>query len=48
MVTKINGVPFGRLSIEVLPFLFVMIGMLLVLALVPGLITWLPNLVFGP
>jgi len=47
-VTKISGVPFGRLSIEVLPLLLVMIGMLLVLALVPGLITWLPNLVFGP
>ncbi len=48
VVTKISGVPFGRLSIEVLPFLLVMLGMLLVLALVPGLITWLPNLVFGP
>ena len=48
VVTKISGVPFGRLSIEVLPFLLVMTVMLVVLALVPGLITWLPNQVFGP
>jgi TRAP-type C4-dicarboxylate transport system permease large subunit len=32
----------------VLPFLVVMIVALLVLALVPALITWLPNLVLGP
>ena len=48
VVTKISGVPFGRLSIEVLPFLLVMTVTLVVLALVPDLITWLPNQVFGP
>ena len=43
-----GGVPFGRLSIAVLPFFGAMILVLLILALVPSLVTWLPNLVFGP
>lgn len=48
VVTKMSGVPFGRLSIAVLPFFGAMLVVLVILALVPGLVTWLPNLVFGP
>ena len=48
VVTKMSGVPFGRLSIAVIPFFGAMLVVLLILALVPSLVTWLPNLVFGP
>jgi tripartite ATP-independent transporter DctM subunit len=48
VVTKTSGVPFGRLSVAVLPFFGAMLVVLLLLALVPGLVTWLPNLLLGP
>ncbi|ANW63005.1 C4-dicarboxylate ABC transporter permease [Mycolicibacterium murale] len=48
VVTKMSGVPFGRLSIAVLPFFAAMLVVLLILVLVPSLVTWLPDLVFGP
>lgn len=48
VVTKMSGVPFGRLSIAVLPFFGAMLVVLLILVLVPSLVTWLPNFVFGP
>jgi tripartite ATP-independent transporter DctM subunit len=48
VVTKTSGVPFSRLSIAVLPFFGAMLVVLLLLALVPGLVTWLPNLLLGP
>lgn len=48
VVTKMSGVPFGRLSVAVLPFFGAMLVVLALLALVPPLVTWLPNLVFGP
>lgn len=47
VLTKISGVPFSALSREVLPFVGVMIAVLIVVALVPALVTWLPGLVFG-
>ncbi|WP_053206375.1 TRAP transporter large permease [Jiangella muralis] len=47
VLTKMSGVSFGKLSVAVLPFLAVMIGVLLLLALVPGLVTWLPEVAFG-
>src|SRR5690606_800265 len=47
VITKTSGVPFGRLSVAVLPFFGAMLAVLLLLALVPGLVTWLPNLLLG-
>jgi tripartite ATP-independent transporter DctM subunit len=47
VLTKISGVPFGTLSRSVLPFIAAMLGVLLLLALVPDLVTWLPSLLFG-
>ena len=47
VLTKISGVPFARLSREVLPFIAAMLAVLLLVALVPALVTWLPGLVFG-
>ena len=34
--------------VAVLPFFGAMLVVLLLLALVPGLVTWLPNLLLGP
>jgi TRAP-type C4-dicarboxylate transport system permease large subunit len=47
VLTKMSDVPFGRLALAVGPFLVVMGVVLLLIALVPPLVTWLPNLAFG-
>lgn len=47
VLTKISGVPFGLLSHTVLPFIAAMLSVLLLIALVPALVTWLPGLIFG-
>jgi tripartite ATP-independent transporter DctM subunit len=46
IMTNIAGVSLRALVREVLPFLAVMIGVLLLITLVPGLVLWLPRL-FG-
>ncbi len=46
IMTNIAGVPLRALVREVLPFLVVMIGALLVITLVPDVVLWLPRL-FG-
>jgi tripartite ATP-independent transporter DctM subunit len=44
MMTKIADVPLRDLVREVMPFLYVMIGALALIALVPDLTLWLPRL----
>lgn len=47
VLTKIGRVPFSALVKEVWPFVAAMLVALLVIVLVPGIVTWLPDLVFG-
>jgi len=44
MMTKIAQVPLRDMVREVVPFLYVMIGALFLIAYVPGLVLWLPRL----
>ena len=44
MMTKIAEVPLRDMVREVMPFLYVMIGALFLIAFVPGLVLWLPRL----
>jgi TRAP-type C4-dicarboxylate transport system permease large subunit len=44
MMTKIADVPLRDMVREVLPFLYVMIGALALITLVPDLVLWLPRL----
>ncbi len=44
MMTKIANVPLRDMVREVMPFLYVMIGALALIAFVPGLVLWLPRL----
>lgn len=42
-----TGIPFGRMIKAMAPFLIVLFGFALILALFPGITTWLPTLVYG-
>jgi tripartite ATP-independent transporter DctM subunit len=44
MMTKIAGIRLNELVREVLPFLYVMIGALALITLVPDIVLWLPRL----
>jgi TRAP-type C4-dicarboxylate transport system permease large subunit len=44
MMNKITDVPLRDIVREVMPFLYVMIGALALIALVPDLVLWLPRL----
>ena len=44
MMTKIADVPLRDIVREVMPFLYVMIGALALIAFVPGLVLWLPRM----
>ena len=44
MMTKIADVPLRDMVREVMPFLYVMIGALVLITFVPGLVLWLPRL----
>ncbi len=44
MMTKIASVPLRDMVREVMPFLYVMIGALAIITLMPGLVLWLPRL----
>jgi C4-dicarboxylate transporter DctM subunit len=44
MMNKIADVPLGAMVREVMPFLYVMIGALMLITFVPGLVLWLPRL----
>jgi tripartite ATP-independent transporter DctM subunit len=44
MMNKIADVPLGAMVREVMPFLYVMIGALALITLVPDLVLWLPHL----
>ncbi|MFM1987047.1 MAG: sialic acid transporter permease protein SiaT [Pseudomonadota bacterium] len=46
--SQVLKVPMDAYTIEVLPFLAVMMGLLVLLTVFPQLTLWLPNLVFGP
>lgn len=47
LLTKISGVSFERLSKASLPFVFALLIVQALITLFPGLVTYLPNLVFG-
>ena len=44
MMNKIADVPLRDMVREVMPFLYVMIGALAMIAFVPGFVLWLPRL----
>jgi tripartite ATP-independent transporter DctM subunit len=44
---KIADLPFGELVRAIWPFTLALIGVLFLITYVPGLVMWLPNLVFG-
>ena len=44
---KIADLPFGDLVQAIWPFTLALIGVLFLITYVPGLVMWLPNLVFG-
>jgi tripartite ATP-independent transporter DctM subunit len=44
---KIADLPFGDLVRAIWPFTLALIGILILITYVPGLVMWLPNLVFG-
>lgn len=45
--SKIADLPFGDLVRAIWPFTLALIGVLVLITYVPGLVMWLPNLVFG-
>ena len=47
VAARITNLGIDKISVAVLPFLLAYIGVLIFVALFPGLITWLPNLVYG-
>jgi tripartite ATP-independent transporter DctM subunit len=46
-VSTIASVPVVRLARELVPFMLVLGAVLLMITYIPGLVTWLPNLVLG-
>ncbi|MEI7445102.1 MAG: TRAP transporter large permease [Burkholderiales bacterium] len=46
--SQVLKVPMDDYTVEVLPFLAAMMGLLVLLTVFPQLTLWLPNLVFGP
>jgi tripartite ATP-independent transporter DctM subunit len=47
-VSTIANVPVMRLALELVPFMVVLCVVLLLITYIPGLVTWLPDLVMGP
>ena len=47
VAARITNLGIDKISIAVLPFLLAYIGVLIFVSLFPGLITWLPDLVYG-
>jgi tripartite ATP-independent transporter DctM subunit len=47
-VSSISGVPLGRLSKELLPYLFGIFVVFLIVSFIPWVSLWLPELVMGP
>lgn len=47
IMTTVSGLPFERVVKAVLPALCALFVALLLITYVPGLVTWLPNLLFG-
>jgi TRAP-type C4-dicarboxylate transport system permease large subunit len=47
-VSSISGVPLGRLSKELLPYLLGIFVIFLLVSFIPWISVWLPNLVMGP
>ena len=45
--SQVLKVPMNNYTVEVLPFLGAMMGVLLLLTLFPQLSVWLPNLMYG-
>ena len=46
-VSTIAEVPVVRLARELVPFMIVLGGVLILITYIPGLVTWLPNLIMG-
>jgi C4-dicarboxylate transporter, DctM subunit len=46
-VSTIAGVPVVKLAWELVPFMIVLVGVLILITYVPGFVTWLPGLVLG-
>ena len=48
VVSNIAKVSFERVTKATIPFLIPLIAVLLLITLIPGITTWIPNLLFGP
>ncbi len=44
----VPGVPLRDIMLGALPFVFIMLGFIVLLAIFPGLAIWLPNTLMGP
>jgi tripartite ATP-independent transporter DctM subunit len=47
VLSRVSKVPFERCVRATLPFVVPLLGVLLLLTFVPGLVLWLPNLIYG-
>ena len=47
VAARITNLGIDKISVAVLPFLLAYIGVLVLVALFPDVITWLPDLVYG-
>ena len=48
VVSNVAKVSFERVTKATIPFLIPLIAVLLLITLIPGITTWIPNLLFGP
>lgn len=48
IMSAVSGLPFEKVVKAVLPALLALIVSLLLITYIPGIVTWLPNLLFGP
>ena len=47
VAARITNLGIDRISVAVVPFVFAYILILVIIAALPGLVTWLPNLLYG-
>jgi C4-dicarboxylate transporter DctM subunit len=48
VAARLTNLDIGRISVAVIPFLFTYIGVIILIALFPDLVTFLPDLALGP
>ena len=48
VATRLTNIGIDRISVAVIPFLFTYVAVIVLIALFPEFVLWLPDLVFGP